>query len=78
MWREMLPAGIGVGVAMAIVSAIGIQGGQLNMAVCFWYPVKHVVSSVGYCNVVSRKVRKQHGHIKLGEREKLRLLFCRM
>ena len=24
MWREMLPAGIGVGIAMAIVSAIGI------------------------------------------------------
>ena len=23
MWREMLPAGVGVGIAMAIVSAIG-------------------------------------------------------
>ena len=39
-----------------------------TMAMCFWYPVKHNLSSVCYCTVVCTsvtfyKIPEQHGHV---------------
>ena len=38
----------------------GIQGDQLNMAVCFWYLVKRELSSVRYIGVTFYKVPEEH------------------